>query len=116
MPPIVIQRLIVDNLSLDGFNWSEGVWNSKVENPNPFQDHIRDKRLPLSDKPQPILGTSDKPFSGEHFYPLEKKKDINKMFRQHKKRGDENRFYTEESTGQWVLNMYNLLVEHGVIK
>jgi hypothetical protein len=114
VPPIVLQKLMTDNLSVEGLDWVKDPWNCE-ESTNPFQRLLRSRRLPKREV-EPILGASDKPFSGELFFPLEKKKDINKMFREVKKKGDEGRFYTEEYTGTWITEMYDLLIKHGVIK
>ena len=109
MPPAVQWAVVQAVCHVEGYEWGANNWN-EVAKRHPFQREVRACSPPT----QPtILAPSDDIFCVDSLcYPLEKKKDINKMFREEKKRTDRGRFYTEEYTHNFVGMMFAKLKEH----
>ncbi len=97
---------------LDDYGWGESPW-CPVGKLHPFQSTVRNIGSKLNCDKYHILAPSDDLFPEERLHhPLEKKRDINKMFRETKKRSDEGKFYTEEYTHNFVGEMFSKLKEH----
>ena len=113
LPRFVVGKLYANAFTVEGYEWRRDRWRED-DTVNPFQQHIR-RHNAVFDAGR-VLSPSDRGFSEELFFPLEKKKDINKMFRPFKKSSDRNRFYTDQHVGRWVETMHEKLQKHGVCK
>ena len=107
IPCDVMFALFEAVVNVEGFEipedrWSDG-WRS-----HPF-GNAGMRRFQKASFSDGILGPSDKRFHNHDrlFFPLEKKRDINKMFRTGK-----GEYYTEEYTGTWLKRIIPLLKEH----
>jgi len=95
--------------SVEGYEWAKERWSVEARN-HPFQRMVRSVNKPTE---MEIISPSSNGFDLEQaLYPLEKKRDINKMFRQEKKRSDRGRFYTLQDTQYFVSKMFQGLQEH----
>lgn len=108
--PAEVQWAVVQAVChVEGYEWGENNWN-EVAKRHPFQREVRSCTPP---KKPTIIAPSDDMFNIDQLcYPLEKKKDINKMFREEKTRKDRGRFYTDEYTHNFVGSMFVKLKEH----
>ena len=108
--PCDVQWAIVQAVChVEGYEWGETNW-CEVARAHPFQREIRGIQPPQNPT---ILAPSDDTFCVDSLcYPLEKKRDINRMFREEKNRKDRGRFYTDEYTHRFVGSMFAKLKEH----
>ena len=109
LPTEVRYGIIQAVCSVEGYEWAEERWSPVARN-HPFQRMVRGVKEPTEKE---IISPSSNGFDLEQaVYPLEKKRDINKMFRQEKKRSDRGRFYTLQDTQYFVSKMFQGLQEH----
>jgi hypothetical protein len=110
--PLTIKWAILQAVChLDEYEWGDRYWSDEAKR-HPFQQVCHRYNKPDCDN-QGVLAPTDTFFPEDSlFYPLKSKRDINKMFREHKKRGDQDRFYVQDETRWFVTKMTELLAEH----
>ena len=110
LPPDVAFALFKAAIDVEGFAMPENQWCDTWRN-HPLTSGFTIHRPP-SGNDGCIMGPSEKTFHNHDrlFFPLEKKADINKMFRAK----DKGR--TKEFTGAWVADVVPLLKKHKGVK
>tara|TARA_Y100000034_G_C6890709_1_gene409652 strand:- start:589 stop:1377 length:789 start_codon:yes stop_codon:yes gene_type:complete len=112
LPPSVHNALFHAAFGVEGHEFGESRW-SPESNAHPFQAHVP-RGLGQSNA-LPLLAPSDTSFCGgdedKLFFPLKKKREINKMFRSGK-----GEYFTEENTGCFIRKIYPLLKKHKGVK
>ena len=94
---------------VDTHPWGD-TYYSNAARQHPFRQKVRSISPPSEAQATRIIGPSDDGFCVDSMcYPLEKKKDINKMFREEKTRKDRGRFYTDEYTHNFVGELFAML-------
>jgi len=112
LPPYVHNALFHAAFGVEGHEFGENRW-SPESNAHPLQAHVPrglGRSTSLS-----LLAPSDTSFcggdEGKLFFPLKKKREINKMFRSGK-----GEYFTGEGAGNFVRTLYPLLKEHKGVK
>jgi hypothetical protein len=108
VPDEFLRALYNRAFSVEGTVWTE--YRSSYNTTNPFQSWIA-KPYFLFREDKEVISSADRTFSTTIHFPLDEKRDINKMFRSGK-----GEYYTKESTGEWLKEMYILLQTYKGLK